>query len=186
MPFDDELPREQIQKLHESYSSANATTVLNDSIANMYQATKGYLHEIGVAFYGVPDVVAETPSDKLVPANRERCLVALLTARGADFTLAVHIYVALMEGFVDSTASAASGGATPVADSILPSEIANIIFLTGVYTGADNLTRGLITLTRTLALLKQIAGESNCTPAAVLQRIRDVFKVFPEQQAPSP
>ncbi len=165
--LDDMLDTDKIDALRKEYTPAAAASALTDTIGKMYGPTTGYLGAIGKAFYGITDDVIQTPSDKLTPANRERCLIALLAARGADFTLAVHIYLALMEGSLDPDGTTAK-------DRILPSEIANIIFLSGVYTGADNLTRGLMTLTRTLGLLANLATPG--TPENVAKEIIGAFK----------
>src|SRR5262245_59811982 len=142
----DLLPSELIKQLRGAYSPSKVAGMLGQKITDMYGATSQYIGAVGDAFYGLAPGVTQQPEDKLSPANRERCLIALLASRGADFTLAIHIYLALMEG-------CPVPGSDEPKDPIDPSEVANIIFLSGVYTGADNLTRGLITLTKTLNCL---------------------------------
>jgi hypothetical protein len=144
---DDLLTREQRRKLREQYNRDDANKALSATLTAMYAATTEYIDAIGEAFYEPP-----TTHDVVAPDNRERCLIALLTARGAGLTLAVHIYLALMEGYkFDRDA----GGR----DEITPAEVASIIFLSGVYTGSDNLMKGLSTLMKTLQTLAVVADD---------------------------
>jgi alkylhydroperoxidase/carboxymuconolactone decarboxylase family protein YurZ len=144
----DLLPRDRIEVLWDEFDEVELEKTLKDTLATMYAATANYLQAIGQAFY---ETTATPPTvDAVSHANRERCLIALLTARGAGFPLAVHIYVGLMESFNDN-------------DELTPDEIANIIFLTAIYAGADDVMRGLATLTTTLNLLKGIADGTDPT-----------------------
>jgi alkylhydroperoxidase/carboxymuconolactone decarboxylase family protein YurZ len=160
----DILPRDQIEELWDYFDGTDLNNTLKDTLTQMYAATANYLQAIGQAFYET----TATPStvDAISHANRERCLIALLTARGAGFPLAVHIYIGLMEGFDED-------------DELTPDEVADIIFLSGIYTGSDNVMRGLVTLTTTLNKLKEIAegiDPAKKTEAAVLHALADVYK----------
>ena len=115
---------------------------------------------------------------QLSAANRERCLLTLLAARGGGFPLATHVYLGLMEGFKEDVAPQ---------DDVSPEEIANIIFLAGVYSGADNLVVGLVTLVRTLKLLRRIANDPDApkNQDAVFAQIAAEFDIKTEPK-PAP
>lgn len=95
----------------------------------------------------------------IAASDRERCLVALLAARGEGLTLAVHLYWALMEGL-------------PV------EEVAHVLVLAGAYMGVPAYANGLLVLERTLKALKPLAaagGDAAMSPA-VLQKLLADFR----------
>jgi alkylhydroperoxidase/carboxymuconolactone decarboxylase family protein YurZ len=103
-----------------------------------YGATKNYINAIRKVFFD-PHKATKLALDT---RDRERCIICLLASRGGQVTLAVHIYMALML-------------------EITPEEIANILFLTGVYTGTDNLAMALMTLEKTLKRLNELGGATD-------------------------
>jgi len=95
-------------------------------------------------------------------ANRERCLVTLLAAHGNAFQLAVHVYVGLMEG-------------------ITPEELADLVFLAGIYAGIARMTESLDTANATLEVLTRVAADESRPPgfAVVLGALRERFQPRP-------
>jgi alkylhydroperoxidase/carboxymuconolactone decarboxylase family protein YurZ len=87
----------------------------------------------------------DAPSDRrtnrprISAQDRERCIIAILASRGNVRNLAVHIYVALML-------------------NVTPEEIADIIFLAGVYSGVPAVADGLDTQIKTLQALENVAN----------------------------
>jgi alkylhydroperoxidase/carboxymuconolactone decarboxylase family protein YurZ len=95
------------------------------------------------------------------PKDRERCLIAVLASRDAGLNLAIHIYVGLMEG-------------------LSPQEIADVIFLGGIYTGVDRISDGLAAEMRTLDTLAQVTTPPRiCTVPQVMQALHDAFTSTP-------
>jgi alkylhydroperoxidase/carboxymuconolactone decarboxylase family protein YurZ len=119
-----------------------------NALPEVYGPSKRYVRAVTSIFYRPLPKDAMTNRTVLSAADRERCLIALLAARGEEFNLGLHIYMALVEG-------------------VSPAEIANIILLAGVYTGVDNFSIGLSTLSKTLNLLKQnLTGVPLKTPVS--------------------
>jgi len=177
MGFNEMLTRKQIETLHDAYKTSGMTEQLKATFRDMYAATSGYIDAIGKVFFELPEDVREQPPDVVSAANRERCLLALLAARGGGFTLATHIYLALMEGI--------RRPGQP--DDISPEEIANIIFLAGVYTGADNLMLSLATLMKTLPILADIADtQPKKDQSAVFQVLKEKYGLAPPPKQPGP
>jgi 1-acyl-sn-glycerol-3-phosphate acyltransferase/alkylhydroperoxidase/carboxymuconolactone decarboxylase family protein YurZ len=146
--INDLLPEREIATLRAAYDRDKLNERLRGTFSNMYAATSDYIKAISSVFFELPDDIMQQPPDKLSAANRERCLIAMLAARGGGFPLATHVYIGLMEGFKPDIAPQ---------DDISPEEIANMIFLAGVYSGADNLIASLVTLNRTLGILHELA-----------------------------
>jgi alkylhydroperoxidase/carboxymuconolactone decarboxylase family protein YurZ len=166
------LPYDSIKKLHDVFDRDDLNATLAKTLTDMYQLTTDYLKAIGEAFYHMGTTPPQ--GDVITPANRERCLITLLAARGAGFTLAVHIYIALMEGFIDHTGL--TQAQIDALDELSPEEIANIIFLSGIYTGSDNMMRGLVTMEATLGVLKGVAdGTGSKAEADVLKALQKAY-----------
>ena len=117
---------------------------MRDHIPRRYRTAAAFVAAIEGTFYA---------GGALTAANRERCIVALLAARDEQHFLAIHLYVALMEG-------------------VAPEEIAEVVFLSAVYTGVPALTRGIAVLEKTLELLEQLGSGSD---AAALHPITGVL-----------
>jgi alkylhydroperoxidase/carboxymuconolactone decarboxylase family protein YurZ len=138
----------QLEMLRASYRDEDAIQILSSGIPGLDERTAEYISAIRRAFY------QSSPMD---PKDRERCLIAVLASRDAGLNLAIHIYVGLMEG-------------------LSPQEIADIIFLGGVYTGVDHISDGLAAEKRTLTVLAQIAAPPRlCTVLQVMQALHDAF-----------
>ena len=138
-----------IRALSDQYEEGALSKDLAGFLLAMYDGPKEYLGAIGQVFYEqLPEDLATGPRTKLSAKDRERILIALLATRRGAFALAVHIYLALMM-------------------EITNDEIANIIFLAGVYSGADNLTNGLFTHKRTLETLKKVSKSKERDATAV-------------------
>src|SRR5262245_42807240 len=110
---------EALSALRDRYDDAKMNAALSHVFAS-YGATKNYITAIRKVFFDPHKATKLALNDQ----DRERCIICLLASRGGQVTLAIHIYMALML-------------------QIKPEEIANILFLTGVYTGTDNLALGL-------------------------------------------
>jgi hypothetical protein len=97
---------------------------------------------------------------RIEPAHRERVLVALLASQsvGPSFTLAVHLYWALMEGV----------GVT---------ELVDLLCLSGVYTGLPHYAAAQDPMRKTLGTMESLAAAPNATldPASVIVALRTTF-----------
>jgi len=74
--------------------------------------------------------------EDLSHADRQRCLMAVLATRPEIFPLALHTYLGLMEG-------------------IRISEIRNIFFLVGAYTGVPGMVNAIDVMTRVLEVIAE-------------------------------
>jgi len=153
MGVNDVLTADQLRMLRADYNDKEMIAVLSSGIPGLDQRTTNFVTAIRQAFYGGEDqfyAEDETMSAK----DRERCLIAVLASRDAGLNLALHIYVGLMAG-------------------LSPQQIADVIFLCGVYTGVDRISDGLHVEMTTLEVLKRIAvpplycSVSNVVPALV-------------------
>ena len=130
--FRDEAP---LRALRAEYASHRDELVagMRDALPARYPPARGFVEAIEASFYrGGP----------LAAANRERIIVALLASREERFPLAVHVYVALMEG-------------------VSPEEIAHVVFLTGIYTGVPAFSQGIGVVEETLALLERLGAAAD-------------------------
>jgi alkylhydroperoxidase/carboxymuconolactone decarboxylase family protein YurZ len=84
----------------------------------------------------------------LAPRDRELALISLLAHRSPDLALSDHIYWGLMEGV-----------------SVV--EICEVVGLTGQYCGMPTYTQAVLTLFRTLTVLKRLATSADPGTAAV-------------------
>lgn len=163
--LDDILKKSQIRVLREAYDNKGEDRLLalfNGFMPMHIPATLGYAEAIGEQFYSTGvhqkecNTCPPTPRVTLSRADRERCLVAVLTARGPDANLGVHIYMALMHG-------------VPV------SEIAELLFLAGVYSGVDNLTEAIKVAHATLTVLADLlkSPDGAIDPISILKAIEE-------------
>lgn len=149
----------QLARLREGYSSTAMTQVLSSGIPNLYSPTSEYIGAIRSAFY-------DGGRQTMAARDRERCLIAVLAARDAGLNLALHIYVGLMEG-------------------LAPEDIADAVFLGGIYTGVDRISDGLNAELRTLGVLAQAADDPDgCEVMRVVQALQAVFRPPPPNPAP--
>src|SRR5262249_2383719 len=131
---------------------------LRQFLPNFYGLSKPYIDVINDAFYNTDlpdDAVPDLRRKALSVPDRERCLIALLAARGESWALAVHVYVGLMEG-------------------ISPEEIAHIIYLAGIYSGVSNFIGGIETESGVLDLLEHTTGALD--PGTIATAIQAKFR----------
>ncbi len=155
--IDEVLSSEQLDTLKRAYFSEDMTRLLSSGIPGLDDRTTDFIGAIRNAFY---DGSGQIMSAK----DRERCLVAILASRDAGLNLAIHIYCGLMEG-------------------LSPQEIADVIFLGGIYTGVDRISDGLAAEMRTLTVLAQIAVPPRyCTVGQVMEALLAAFRPPPSPQ----
>ena len=151
-PITDYLTEDGLKKLREAFI-AGPPPALSTPLLTVYGSSKAFVDSlVDFAKSCVPDTTPP-PRDTLSIQDRERCIIALLCSRREDIELSIHIYLALMTGV-----------------SIL--EIANIMLLASMYTGVDNLTRGLLVYTTTLETL---SCQANPEPQKVVDALTDTF-----------
>jgi alkylhydroperoxidase/carboxymuconolactone decarboxylase family protein YurZ len=125
----------QVKALRMAYQPSKDTLLasLKGALPTKYSLAGDYVAAVTSIFYEVhPNALSE--------ADRERCIVALLASRDADVNLAIHMYLALMEG-------------------VNPSELAHILLLAAVYSGVESFSDGLEVEHSLLTLLaRQIAN----------------------------
>ena len=162
IPIPSLLSDVQLDALREAYQRDQMTDILSHGMPSSYEPTSAYIDAIRAEFYD--------RTQKMDPKDRERCLIAVLVARDAGLNLALHIYNGLMVG-------------------LTPDEIADIIFLGGVYTGVDRISEGFFAATRVLTLLALLAGNqssSNCTVANVVGALIQEFRPPLPKSVPPP
>ena len=144
------LDEDQLLALRDAYQRETMIGVLSKGMPGIDARTTQYIGDIRQAFFD-----NDSP---MKPQDRERCLIAVLAARDAGFNLAIHIYIGLMEG-------------------LTPQEIADVIFLGGVYTGVDRISDGLGALVKTLATLKNLSDGDMCTPNCTVDEVLKALRV---------
>ena len=155
MEIRDILTDNQLTALREQFDPQQMNALLGASLSADYPPSVPHLETIGDLFYGGRD--GSMASATLSAANRERCLVAILAARGSGLNLALHIYIALTA-------------------NVSPEEIAHILLLVGTYSGIDNFAGAIQNEAKTLHELGRVVDAGSATP-------KDVFlalvKAFP-------
>jgi alkylhydroperoxidase/carboxymuconolactone decarboxylase family protein YurZ len=141
----------QLATLREAYSREQMTQILSSGMPSSYEPTTAYIDAIRTAFYD--------RTQEMAPKDRERCLIAILVSRDAGLNLALHIYHGLMVG-------------------LTPKEIADVIFLGGIYTGVDRISEGFFAATRVLTVLALLVGNSSSNDCAVIQVVRALQREF--------
>jgi hypothetical protein len=149
-PIDDVLSETGLQALRQAYSEAEMTGLLSAGIPGLDKDAFKYIATIRRQFY-------DGSRRKMEPRDRERVLIGILASRDAGLNLALHVYVGLME-------------------NLSPHDIADIIFLSGIYTGVDCMSDGLGTVARTLDVLSQLAHMERYTVKDVASELRSAFK----------
>jgi alkylhydroperoxidase/carboxymuconolactone decarboxylase family protein YurZ len=154
----DFLSLPKLKVLREHYHRSEATAVLSSVLPALYEPSRAYGDAITEAFYGcLPDDHPSPNRKALSVQDRERCLIALLASRGVEGTLAVHIYLGLMEG-------------------ISVEEIANVMMLAGMYTGVDRFASALKTYVTTLTTLRALVdGQQRLDAPSVISKITALF-----------
>lgn len=115
-----------------------------------------YLSSIEKAFYQVATDPGLVTND-----NRERVVLALLSSEGAVGNLAIHVYLALMEG-------------------VSAMEVVDILFLSGIYSGVNRLSRSLEVADVVFLTVAELASD---TPPSVEGTLKKIIEQFPEERA---
>lgn len=158
--IDSILSPTQLGALREAYKPARMKRLLSSGIPNLDADTAGYIEAIRKAFY-------DQCSRHMEPKDRERCLIAVLASRDGGLNLALHVYAGLME-------------------QLSPDDIADTVFLAGIYTGVDRISDGLATVANTLAVLRQLADRGTCTVEQVATALVLTFRPPPPKLPESP
>ncbi len=147
--IDDALKQPQLDTLRKKCSNPDAVQILSRGIPALDDRTATYIDAIRSAFYD---------GTEIRPKDRERSLIAILSSRDAGLDLAIHVYLGLMRG-------------------LSPGEIADIIFLGGIYTGVDRMSDGLAAeMEKRFTVLAQVATPpGNCKVADVMKALHDAF-----------
>jgi alkylhydroperoxidase/carboxymuconolactone decarboxylase family protein YurZ len=154
----DELTSAELGILKKGYDREKVVKYMGNALPLLYEPSKAYISAITGTFTGdLPDE-DEEGRDRLSRLDRERCIIALLASRGEESTLAIHIYIAMAEG-------------------VTPDEIANIILLTGVYSGVSNFTNGLGVLLKMTTVLRGLIKEEEgeLESAVALEKLSETF-----------
>ncbi len=142
------LTADDLSKLKRGFDKAQLNALLGGTLPKVYPPASGYIEAIMSGFY------AQDRTTELDDVNRERCIISLLAAKDAGFTLAIHFYIALML-------------------DISPNEIAHILMLVGTYAGVESFTGGLPKLLKTQGALKELLISSDApTVPEVYKKIR--------------
>ena len=146
--IDDVLQPAPLEALRKAYKNEDAVQILSSGIPALDGRTAGYIDAIRHAFY---------EGANMQPKDRERCLIAVLASRDAGLNLAIHIYLGLMA-------------------LLSPGEVADIIFLGGIYSGVDRISDGLAAEMKTLMVLAQVAAApGGCSVEQVITALRQAF-----------
>ena len=148
------LTEEALAELKKHYDVELMTTVATAIAWKPYPPAQGIIAAVGARFY--------ESTKQMSGRDREMCLITILASGGFPaFALAGHIYWGLMEGLsVD--------------------EIADILTLTGTYTGLPRMADGYYTLTGTLKLLQKLAQTPETAKSGpALSAVVAAFRVDP-------
>lgn len=163
-PIEDYLSETNLDALRSAYRRADFYEALKNPLLQVYPHTKEYADAIEKYFYYRED--PNNPNDDefaspdpgfLTIRERELCLITLLTAQNGKYNLALHVYMALMEG-------------------LSPAAIVNTMFLAGIYAGVPFLAGGLETAIGTLvALQKRADTRADLSAGAIYDYLRTPF-----------
>jgi alkylhydroperoxidase/carboxymuconolactone decarboxylase family protein YurZ len=150
------ISNEQLGRLRHDYKQEDMINLLSSGMPGQDKRTAKYISAIRRTFY-------DSSRATMTPKDRERCLIAILSSRDAGLNLALHIYVGLME-------------------DLSPQDIADIIFLGGIYTGVDRISDGLGAAVRTLGALARAADDPNgCGVLRVVGEFQATFAPVNEE-----
>jgi alkylhydroperoxidase/carboxymuconolactone decarboxylase family protein YurZ len=128
------------ERLKRYFKAEEMEALFANTMADRYEATRPYIEALRSVFHHNQPRDKYTVRYRLSDADRERVILGILASRGEVKNLGIHIYVALML-------------------RITPSEIADIIFLAGVYSGVPAVSDGLDTMIKVLQLLEDVAKD---------------------------
>jgi len=92
----------------------------------------------------------------LSPEFRECVVLAVLVVQGADVNLALHVFIALASG-------------------ISVADVLDVVFLAGMYSGANLLSQSMKVVTKAFSAIIAAADAKATGPAAVFQHIAAQF-----------
>jgi len=156
MAITDILDEGQLVQLRAAYEANLKEMALALSLIELsYPPVEGWLESIGSTVF---TELSATPAPDLPlsPVDRERCLIALIAGRRETLNLAVHIYMGLMTG-------------------LSPAEVANVLALSGVYTGLSAYVRGIRVADTTLKILAGLTLSPVHGPKVVLAALNVAF-----------
>lgn len=154
----DILSDQDLAQLKSAYDPEETRKVLGAFFPAVYPLSGDYVTAVTVAFFGDRPRDTPQPRSVLSAPDRERCLIAILADRGADLNLAIHFYLALV-------------------NDVSPEEIANILFLVGIYTGVDNMAETLKAEIKTLRTLRTlVCDRESLRPLDVVTRLQREFE----------
>jgi alkylhydroperoxidase/carboxymuconolactone decarboxylase family protein YurZ len=133
------LSAEGLKKLKKAFTTKEMESLFVDVMGDRYQRTVDYVDVLHRLFHVDLPKDGRTERMRLSEQDRERCIIAMLAGRGETKNLALHIYIALMLG-------------------VSSEEIADVIFLAGVYCGVPAAASGLEIHTKVLQALEELAN----------------------------
>jgi alkylhydroperoxidase/carboxymuconolactone decarboxylase family protein YurZ len=131
------LSPEALSKLRNTFDRGELEQLFVQVMGGRYDRTVDYVEEVHHLFHSKNPSDRRTTRSRLSEEDRERCTIAILAAKGEEENLAIHVYIALMIG-------------------ISPEEIADVIFLAGIYAGVPAVTDGLDVEIRALEALEEL------------------------------
>ena len=159
------LSADQLGKLRTAYDRDAMLAAMSTALPALVPHSSEYTGIIEKAFYpkGRRDDAASPEPFSLSIRERELCLLVLLATHQAQYNLAVHIYLGLME-------------------DISPLDISNLLLLTGIYSGVPALATGVRTAALTLRALEQAVtrnvrepADHRLDPVSILQVLKGAF-----------
>jgi len=148
------LKKPELEMIAKQYNPITMGQLLRVGLIARHKPIEPYLDGIGATLY--PEFDPSGKSTPLPSANRERCLVALLASRSRSLELAIHLYLALVNG-------------------VAAAELAHILVATGVYTGVDTIGHAFAVTQTTLETLQKLAKAGKVDPATVLGALAKAF-----------
>jgi alkylhydroperoxidase/carboxymuconolactone decarboxylase family protein YurZ len=144
----DYLSEDQLTRLRAAYDREEMLAAMGTPMPTLVPHSREYIDAIEHAFYprGRRDDAASIEPFSLSIRERELCLLVLLATHQAQYNLAVHIYLGLME-------------------SISTQDISNLLLLAGIYSGVPALATGVRTAALTLRTLEKATTANVREPA---------------------
>lgn len=137
-----------IERLRDGFSQDAMRSAMASSLDGMYPGMQPLTAGVEATFYG-----ADSP---LSVAQREACLVGLLTLTGPPLSLGIHVYWSVMSG-------------------LSVAQVCHIVALGACYGGMPKLALGLPAVAKTLGLLASAAEAGDVSPPKILARLIDGF-----------
>ncbi len=153
MAVTDILTDPELKQLRDQYDPFKAGQAMGGGLVADYPPVGDLIGSIGRTLY--PEMQNPPKTGPLAPADRERCVLAVLGARQENLNLAVHVYLALCY-------------------DVSPGESAHILVLAGVYGGLGSFAHSLDVEKQTLTELKGMIPNA-ADPITVLKKLKLVF-----------